>query len=240
MTTHQRLYVELDALLDTRIATVSVVDQDVAADILDGGYRERFYDLFSTLSKGFNDSEYERQYAKRDVNTLMRSRPTPMVFTIAGLTKTLSLQMHQGSPLVQGLTVFVNLHPYILDEEEKVIIHGILAGYWGVECDIVFEFHDIGEMTTAMIKASQYTSLFIYNFKYWMETVFADETVPVVNIPDISLYAPALLISPELHDEGIKLAETLHEAVDPHEALRMLFAGVIGLGFMPVAQFSII
>jgi hypothetical protein len=66
------IYSELDALQDTRIATIAKIDQDLASRALQNGYHTRQCDEFD----GVDSEHFKRLYQSRDVETLKLSAPT--------------------------------------------------------------------------------------------------------------------------------------------------------------------
>ncbi len=64
------ILIELDALLDTRLGTISLMDEALARKMLDLDYPNRISDEFNLLSDEIDMSVYNRAYADRDIETL--------------------------------------------------------------------------------------------------------------------------------------------------------------------------
>lgn len=107
--------VELDSLIDTRLAMVYLLDKESATSITkDGSYYKRVKDNYGSISKDIFDVFYK----KRNKQLLLLGLPTP-VFTI--------LKQHYGDIITDEINdefeddikIFVNIYPYDLLESEK-------------------------------------------------------------------------------------------------------------------------
>ena len=82
----------LDALLDTRMATLDKINPELASRIMQDPelhlkYLHRPNDLF--LEFGLAPEEFEEAYAKRNVETLMNSLPTNFLFELVNIGSSL-------------------------------------------------------------------------------------------------------------------------------------------------------
>lgn len=237
---NQRLLVELDALLDTRLATVSMIDQDAALAIMDDNYRERDFDVFSYIYPGFDDAAYTRRYQRRDWETLSKARPTVMAFILAGICQRMGAEIATGSPTITAAEVHINCYPYDLTGEERDLICVAVQKRSGFDIRVTTVDIPHYELNTHRIAGDEYSALIIYNFKDWFECAFATPEPPPREIPSVTVYAPMLYQSKEALAESIVQAEEVEECKDPHVALRAVMSNIIGLDFSNVDQFSIV
>lgn len=236
----QRLLVELDALLDTRLATVSMVNPDAAIAVMDDTYRERQFDVFSYLYPEFDDAAYLQRYARRNWETLKNARPTVMAFILAGICQRMGAEIATGSPTLTSAEVHINCYPYDLTGEEQDLICVAVQKRCGFDIRVTAVFIPHYELNTHRIAGDEYSALILYNFKDWFECVFAKPDPPPREIPSVTVYAPLLYQSKEALAESIVHAEEVEECKDPHVALRAVMSNIIGLDFSNVDQFSIV
>lgn len=108
------LYLELDGLFDTRLATIELMDSEKVDGVLTNGYFTRIRNEFH----GIDSELFKTAYALRNVETLKRSKPTKMLMEInelinIELVKALAVG---GLPVVS--MIFLNIYPYKLSDEE--------------------------------------------------------------------------------------------------------------------------
>lgn len=114
----RRLYVELDGLLDTRLATLILLDEAEAAKALDLGYRTRLSDDWVKLGLAVDQATYDERYRLRDRKTLQAARPTGIVPMVHQLVGALG-KMADNTPFVEAVTLDINFWPYQVSEAER-------------------------------------------------------------------------------------------------------------------------
>src|SRR5690606_11691311 len=116
----QTILLDLDVLLDTRLATLLLMDRQVMSYFEKPEmYWHRTSDNFEQLTKGkILNADFEARYAARDVTTLQHSVLTNMVFPLGDLTR--RLQGERGTGLdIEEIRVIINCWPYKLSQEER-------------------------------------------------------------------------------------------------------------------------
>ena len=120
-----RIYVDLDALLDTRLGTIAKINREVAAELATSDdYRNRVIDQFT----GIDTDAFKREYAARDEETLSLSMMSEAVAFIGSLIKDLFLQS-KATPFYDAVTLTINTSPYVLDDDIKTEI-GAAVAHW--------------------------------------------------------------------------------------------------------------
>lgn len=229
------VYVELDALLDTRLGTLHGINPQYAIDVFrNPGYYTRVSDDFSAFC-GVTKSEYDTAYAKRDVQTLKDSILTGACLLLNEICAKLE-QQRLETPFVESVTVEVNLWPYQLDDESRFWIENAVASHLSVDVRVRSTFLAPHEVTLAHVK-SVYTGMLQYNFGEWLALHCRE--FERVRIPGVTV------IAPKLHKEGHvaftskDLGEGL-EHLDPYEAIELLHAPLIGLEWEAIEVFCIV
>ena len=112
------ILVSLDCLLDTRLATVSKINLDIANKLLDGDdYHTRDQDVFVGIDKEY----FKEVYKNRDIETLKKSSLTNIVPLLRHLVSKLKEQSIVR-PFHDGGNIVVNMYPYKLtiDEQDEI------------------------------------------------------------------------------------------------------------------------
>lgn len=236
----QRILVELDVLLDTRIATVSRVDADAAVTLISKPYLKRRSDEFSKLIPGFSDAAYQAAYATRDADTLARSRPTQSLEGLSKLVTQLETQLLDGDPTVSSVGVDINIYPYVLTDDECQGIANAVAHYCGQFSAIRCVNIPYRDLTFQRIRQEDWSAIFLYNFKDWIAESFTNygNTQPM-GTPAVTMFIPQLVVQlDDYNDEGNRRLPN-GRFVDPFDATRVAFSAFVGIEFLPAEAFSI-
>ena len=184
----QCVLVEMDALLDTRLAVLASLDQEAAVKALASPeYYGRQIDDFSALT-GVSREAFKDAYTKRDVEMLKRSIMTMVPLMLNELIGKLE-QDEAESPYVDSVEVEVNVWPYELDHDELDGLQKAIMAYSGVETPVRMVRTHPMELTPAFIKA-QYTGMILYNFRDWFE--YHKDAFATTKAPGLIILAPAL------------------------------------------------
>lgn len=198
MTIANRLLVELDCLLDTRIATVARLSQAAAKKLLTKEYRSREMDDFETLTGGLvtNDA-FREMYAKRDVETLKMSRCTGMPLLLNQFIKTLE-QQRITSAEYDEVVVEVNVYPYQLKADEQEMLVNSVMAYAGVETQVKVVSLTPQEITPNRIR-SDWDTLILYDFDGWFK--YHHEEMNTIKNPTRTMFVPALYLKRPKEDD---------------------------------------
>lgn len=229
----QDILIELDMLLDSRLGVISQMDINLADRILSRGYVNRKTDNFTVLDPSFDIDEYRRRYKARDVETLKESRCTPIAVVLNSITNQLEKQQI-NTPLVSGITITVNIHPYRLTDEEKSVLVDMVSEYTSLTSDIKLIDLPLSNITPTYIKET-YTAVFLYNFDEWLS--IHRDALSVCKMPTVTMVAPALFV-----DKIPTQAEITHPTagvVDPFAALEAGLLEFVGLVLIDIKYASI-
>lgn len=183
----RRIYVELDSLLDTRLATLIRIDEAEASKALELGYRERLSDVWSQLGLNINQDVYAERYRKRDRATLQAARPSGIVPMVHQLVGALG-KMADNTPFVEAVTLDVNFWPYQLTE-------GNAKRFWR-RCGSPLGGRAGGlglllpkELTPKLIDQC-WDGVIMYDFNTWL--VENEERLKDTRMPTVAFIAPTL------------------------------------------------
>lgn len=183
-----RVLVELDALLDTRLGTLSRINEEAAAAALqDERYFGRLIDDFIEIC-GVDRATFLDAYRQRDVATLEASTITEMPFILAELTMKLEADIID-TPFASEVIVDLNCYPYQLDDEEREIIAQAVGSRLGEMTKVQCIYRSHAELSPQYIKP-RYSGVILYNLRDWMEANL--ENFKKVTMPRVTVLAPAL------------------------------------------------
>lgn len=220
------IFVELDTLLDTRMATLNRMGQEAVESALKAGYHSRPFDFFP----GVDEAEFKRLYDARDKVTLAQALVTPICQLVREfVAKTLD-NVH-NSPFHYRPKIILNIHPYKLTEGEiQVFIKTFRALTLGA-ADI--EAVDMSyEQISPLYVKTNLSVMVLYQYDQWLEVHSQSEAFKKVTAPDVSLLAPAIYFK--------KPEKKPKPDDDPFAAMQQLAAPFIGLALMPIENFSMV
>lgn len=227
-----KIYVELDALLDTRIALVDSIAPEAAIKMLSKDYWERTVDNFSSF--GVDHSEYLEAYSNRTVDALRRSKLT----SIAPIVNEIVMEIERDatkSPTSSDMEIHVNTYPYILSELELDTLKVAVSAYLGLNSKVKLMHLSPNSLTPGLVK-ERYSALFMYNFEEWLLT--HGETIFNNRMPTVIFVAPALYLERPPTEGELKDSEI--PDVTPFATMEHFMIETMALHLVNVRHFSII
>lgn len=226
------IYVQLDALLDTRIGTLSRINPAVVEDLITNGYCSRSVDHFD----GVDMEAYRALYAQRNEETLIHALPTEMINVLREMVDVLSEQSIT-SPYHKGVKVVVNVHPYSLSAENKVTIQETVTQWIQALAPVEIVTLSDEDLTPEHIYAT-YTTMIMYDWCNWLKVqaqAFNDRPCNgvVLYVPQIHFFANG-----ETYREDIK--KMTEEIANPMDALKLITAQMFTLELTDTSVFSIL
>lgn len=220
-------YVELDVLLDTRLATLAQMDPKLAEKmIISGKYYDRYHDVFSEFID-VDMAEYQHHYGHRNIDTLKLAKGT-LVY------KLINNEISGGYyKYMQGLVdypprIVVNYFPYQLSKSEVKEMEAVLATLF-VTYDVKLVSKNPATLSPATL-ASEYVHCWMYDRDEYLKPFYrnldktpAHETV---------FHFPAIAQGKDAH------LATADQIVDGLSRLQEGLAGFMAMDFIPAFNFS--
>jgi len=229
-------YVELDALLDTRLATIAKHDPEAAKRIFaDPRYFERERDDFTELC-GLDLDQFKALYAQRDLEVLTASTMTEMPFVLERIVRELEKDSID-TPFVGRTIVEVNHYPYKLDAESLENLQlGIMARA-GLQTEVRMVYIEPRALTPTYVRG-RYSGMILYSLRDWLENHL--EEFKHVRMPRVTVMAPALYEVKENFPAAELRAEGLKENITPFILTELALIELFSLTLLPAFAFSII
>lgn len=218
------ILIDLDALLDRRIAAINAVYPDIALRAMETqGYFKRTNDDFSSLDarlKGFNVMDVDINRIKDDVY------PTNVANMLADHASNCRVAGF-ASIMIQEVNITVNCSGWNMVEEERLAMAKGLIGMLGTDKIQVVELSD-DELMPLKLKAS-YTKYITYDVDAWM--LRASTSLRDNPIPSVEILAPYRVIKENV--QGMSHQEIV-------ESTRTSLAPFVTLTLLPLEHFSLL
>lgn len=232
----QRILVELDALLDTRVGTLDLIDESYSiAAVKNPQYYKRLSDDFSKIC-GIDNCIYQAKYDARDIETLQHSMLSGAIFKLCDICVELERQRLK-TPYTKSVEVVINLWPYRLDEETAFEIENAVSCHLPPDVKVSSIFTPLNELTPSLIKA-RFTGAIFYNFREWAKTnyVLLNDTP----IAGVTVLAPKLQFGRDTPFTAEELQIPKELNMDPYDFLAVIHLPVIGLEWLDIAHYCLI
>ena len=241
----QKLLVTLDSLLDTRVSTLSLVNQDWATRLLSADYLGRVSDEFQYLVADVDINAYRDRYRSRDIATLMHSIPTQMSFILNGVISIGELEGLSDNPEFDGIELEVNTYPYSeLTEEELDELSFAISARAGIYIKPKMVYIPYEKMTFDRIQLEGWTTIILYDFNEWWESIALDVQKAgehLVGAPGTVMMVPALLRNiEEARDASKRTIPNTKKVLDPFETTQIFFSRLISITFLSPEAFSLV
>lgn len=232
MSDNVKVYVSLDTLLDTRIATLDQLDPVSAKLIGEARYHTRTIDVFDRNGSAIKQTAYEEAYNNRQYETLAHATMTWLPRYL--LTLVSKLTMKQGMPLLsEQINISVDMYPYNLSESVQESLMAAMETYTNGAAKIDLVYYLPEDLSVSMIKHS-YDICFMYDFDGWLG--LHKEEFARTQIPEVRFVVPRLY----LKDSPAPLRDKLSKEEYVWEQMSLLLMGLVGVVFMDVRLFSFI
>lgn len=222
---YSSILVELDALLDTRAATLFRLNPDYLGEALSKDYYTRTVDKFPNV----DNDKYNDLYQKRNKETLRQSLITDIGRLLDEFCKNI-LDNTIKTPFHYSPKVILNVYPYELEESEiNVLIAGIVSITNRLtEVEVVNLSYE--QLTPTYVK-SKLSALVLYDYWRWLDIHSVNGGFKKVSCPEVALIGPRISFNEDL--SKLKL-ET-----DPFDAAVELAKPFIALSLIDVAHFCL-
>lgn len=235
---HQKVLVELDALLDTRRGVMFGLSIEAGKALLTPAYYDRPLDNFTEFQSIVSHEQYREAYAKRSVADLKNSKVTYMHFFLGELIRRLEQNHRFNRDSAETIEVIVNTYPYQLSDDEKQVLAIAVGTRLGVITPVTTTYIPLDKLDIKFINNQEYTAVILYNFTEWAKHNLEDLENRPDNAPGVTLFAPALFDADQPLPKPEDLVDEKGNEVDPFLMMASFLAEVIGLSFLPSNFFS--
>lgn len=238
----QVFYCSLDAILDTRLGTVSRMNQDAAAQLLCKAYYERLSDDLGDITPLITNEAYRAAYAQRDLETLKVSRVTAILPLMGAQIRKVMDGVIAGNGQ-GGVEIDLNIWPYKVTPSMYDMLKTCIRSYTMRHLPVNIINVPPEGLTMDRIRSS-WVMMFLYDFVGWSGAI-SDKIEPMEKggkrAAQVTMITPALFVSNE-EAEKVKKDPLIIDGqeMNAFAATEITFAEYIGLTFEHVKLFSII
>lgn len=219
------MYMDLDSLFDTRLATLYKLNPEKLMTAMHAGYFERTFDKF----EGYDQEAYLEAWKNRDVNTIAQAGTTELIKAVNFFAEK-TLLARVGTPLRKQPKLELNLHPYVLPE---VAVSAIVLGLRAATKDLIdIQIIDrpLIQITPEYVK-SNYAMMVMYEYWDWLEIHAENKNFLSVRCPNVALIGPAIVRSEEAWEE-VKNSNVF-EAIEQYSSV------FIKLSLYPISSYCL-
>jgi hypothetical protein len=220
------LFVELDAILDTRAGLLFNMSKKAFDMNVMRGLHKRSADVF----EGVSETLYNKQYESRDSKALSNAQVTGIGKNIADFAKEVA-NRNLKTPVKNSCEIVLNLYPYILQEEEIGEIVLAISKLTLDLANISAVYMKPEEVSFDYIKEN-IDILYIYDYASWINA----NIDPLMELkgrmsPEVPMICPAVA-------KTKKISGYQHK--DVFARMARAYAPMIGLDFIDVANFTMV
>lgn len=226
------IYVEIDALLDTRLALFLDLDQVAARSWLETSYRMRYSDEFWKISQVVTKEEVQKAWSKRDVTLLRKAIRTQVPELIQTIISSIDWGLQcAGEDNYVELTI--NTAPYELTNEERTKMRELFEYVFPMVRTVKIVHVPIWALSPRSL-GETYDLVMFYNFMEWFRTF--SERMDDFELGNIHVIAPKIFAN--LPDEGTEQWKSLAQE-NVFDFLTGRLWGRCQLSFETIDTFSI-
>ncbi|HRM30031.1 MAG TPA: hypothetical protein PLH48_05800 [Acinetobacter johnsonii] len=224
------LYLELDSLYDTRLASLDYIDPKVAKLAIAKGYFERKEDVFPFVSK----EQFRKLYDTRGLEILDRAIVTRIPEIMQNFI-TSTLEGMSTSPFKEDINVYLNIYPYKIDKITATKMLEPLANLCGKLVNVNIVNWSNAQFTLPFCRAN--IALIIkYDYEEWLEVHTQNDMFRKCQIPDVTLFVPKLYFNKAPTES--ELTVMMRDAPHPFRALEKAASPVIGLNTIDLNYYN--
>ncbi len=234
-------YVELDALLDTRLGHLKTAYPEAFKTLNQKAYFGRISDELELYCEGLGIGQFKESYQHRGLLTLSNSMQSRLSMYLGELLLTSKIQSlgNVGDPRPDvELSVDVNHYPYNLTDGTKSLLAGAISRDFPPGVPLRWVNYSIDELTPELCVDRHYELLIIYHFSQWVEKHYGNPMYVPKAITNGAVLAPEIVKSfTEFQEKGI-LTNGKGESQNAFEANKFTLYPFFQLNFLPAAEFS--
>lgn len=186
-----RIFVSLDALLDTRLAILFNKDPVNTRKLLEDGYKTRRRDEFPSV---LSQAEFSDLWNKRDTFVLKDAIMTPVVELCRSVLKEMVTTKSVNYPWLEEIELEVSCYPYSLSEKEMELIRIVVADKTAAMATVLTTKTNPAEMTLGEIGAA-YQAMIVYRYDEIIHSKTVSDSIDNQSCPEVVLMAPKLLFN---------------------------------------------
>lgn len=223
-----KVFVDLDCLLDTRLAALGQYSEKAALNLLlSGMYHTRKHNAFDRFDPSIDREAVDALYRNRDIVTLRHSVITPITLMLSDLSDRYHRVVGEN-PKRHSVDVTVNVYPYKLDTEMLETIIDTVGTAIDTD-DIRSCYRSLEDLDPGYLM--KYDTVIRGELDEWINKHHVALATGVMK--DTSYYCPEIYVNPDAELGDISPGKPANE-------LRLLLIELLSVEIMPLELFSAI
>lgn len=235
--------IELDAILDTRLGILNMIDPSIAIEALENGWRTRQHNDVSVLTDKITNEEYKKLWEERNEEVLVHSRPTTFIFELTRMAQELEENIVLDKGRIDDGCFIINFYPYTkLTVEEKNDIISIVKGYVGDAIPVKHTCIEPTVLELGWLKENNILTYVVNDYGKWFNEAMHPSKGQKCMVP----YPKLTVIAPSVMDnkDGLKNLTAADKDLigkqSPFHVFTIFWAPLLGIQFYPVELFSVL
>lgn len=208
--TKTTVLVDLDSLLDMRIAIIDKIAPKIGSEIVKDWYHTRNVDNFGRTGTPLTDERFQEAYRNRSVKDISHATMTQMCVYINAVI----MRYNQRAGLPFGndsYSISVNINGYDLSDKAKDVLILSMTQYTGGIAEIDIVDIPLDDLTVDLIKRT-FTHVIMYDFNAWLER--HKERFSHVQMPEVTFLVPRLHIAGTTTEQLNKIETQVKEMMN--------------------------
>lgn len=231
------VYVDLDSILDFRLATVSRLNDEFASTLLTEAYIDRNRDdLFFKAHGDIDVATYNDAYRNRNAEYLIGAKPTA-IFWLLGKIISENMVANDTPNGYRHVELVINTWPFVLSEEAVNILENAVSIYLDGKFEIRSIHENPADISPADMKA-RFADVVMYDFSYW--ALAHHHTLTMTYMHPLAIYTPSIMRGHEVERERMaELENEFKNNTNPFEWTVQWLMDVVSLRYVDTRHFSI-
>lgn len=192
------IYIELDTILDTRLATIfKHYGEEKMKEVLKS---DAYYSRIEESYPGIDKKEFDMFYSQRDKSTLFNSLKTKVIDIVHSMLYE-DISSSAGDPIQKKPKIILNVYPYKLEQQEEELLTKMIVYLTDKNFDVETINYSYQDLTPSYI-LKNIDHMFLYNYGPFVEA--QNEALKQTKIPSVNVYAAAIYFDRKPNEEELE------------------------------------
>lgn len=227
------VYVALNCLLDTRLATLLLISEDFALEVMQSKtYYTRQQDIFETPILGkLGKTLFKEVMENKKEEIIENSVRTKMFVFIQELCSNYLVQAIK-TPFQTEVSLDINTYPYLLTDEAAQELLKVCVSLLGVDFNINIINVAPKDLTIKLCR-EKYKSMILYEYLDWLDIHQLE--LKKKPFKDTGLYVPKLIFGEPVKPEHQQELDDLN--MDLFDLAKEGLNAILSIQFLPIATY---
>lgn len=241
----QKVLIDLDSLLDTRLALMSLIKPEYAEAVVSNPdvfekYANRLNDNIPELD--IHDGNLLELYRERKSFILPISLATALAYELIHIVRELIEASFLEPHRVESIELDINLFPYVdlTEDEERAIVTAISHMCENL-AEVKAVYIDPKVMSPSFFNSSEYVAYFTYDLGYYLLCHYNTEGVDIetLQMPSFTIVAPFQATSVEALKKAVEFQAPNGDQIDIRDGYAFMYKDFFKLDLTDIGLFSL-